>query len=46
MKLETYHEKLKNKMDEFVHSVYRISRNFPREEMFGVTSQLRELLYQ
>ena len=28
-------------MDEYVHLVYRISRDFPREELYGVTSQLR-----
>ena len=41
MKLETYHEKLKNKMDTFVHLVYRITKNFPKDEIYGVTSQLR-----
>jgi len=32
---------LKNKMDRYVHSVYRITKNFPKEEMYGSTSQLR-----
>ncbi len=41
MKHETYHEKLKRIMDEFVHLVYRSTRIFPREELFGVTSQIR-----
>lgn len=41
MKLETYHEKLKSKMDEFAHLVYKITRNFPKEEIYGTTSQLR-----
>mgnify|MGYP001558346276 CR=1 FL=1 len=41
MKPETYHEKLKTKMDEFVHFVYKISKDFPKEEIYGVTSQLR-----
>lgn len=36
-----YHEKLKLKMDAFVHEVYKITRNFPKEELYGVTSQLR-----
>lgn len=39
--MESFHEKLKKKMDEYVHLVYGITQNFPREEMFGVTSQLR-----
>ena len=41
MKPETYHEKLKNIMDEYVHLVYGFTRQFPKEELYGVTSQLR-----
>lgn len=41
MKPETYHEKLKNKMDEYAHLVYKLTKEFPREEIYGVTSQLR-----
>lgn len=40
-KKETFHSKLKNKIDNYVHEVYRISKTFPREEMYGITSQLR-----
>ena len=36
-----YHDELKNKMDSFAHLVYRLSKSFPRDEMYGVTSQLR-----
>ena len=32
---------LKIKMDKYVHLIYRLSRNFPKEEIYGVTSQLR-----
>lgn len=32
---------LLEKADTFVHLVYSLSKSFPREEMFGVTSQLR-----
>jgi four helix bundle protein len=28
-------------MDEYGHLVYKISKNFPKEELFGITSQLR-----
>lgn len=28
-------------MDEYVHFIYKISRKFPKEETYGVTSQLR-----
>ncbi len=41
MKPETYHEKLKAKMDEYVHLIYKVTREFPKEELYGVTSQLR-----
>ncbi|MFQ6084082.1 MAG: four helix bundle protein [Candidatus Aminicenantia bacterium] len=41
MKPKTYHEKLKKDMDEYVHFVYSLTRKFPKEELYGVTSQLR-----
>lgn len=41
MKPETYHEKLKVKMDKYAHFVYKITKNFPKEEIYGATSQLR-----
>lgn len=41
MKHETYHEKLKTQMDKYAHIVYGLTRGFPKEELYGVTSQLR-----
>src|SRR3989344_9080526 len=41
MEKEDYHGKLKSKIDTYVHLVYRISRGFPKEELYGITSQLR-----
>lgn len=38
---DNFFERLKKKMDEYVHLVYKITRSFPREELYGVTSQLR-----
>ena len=38
---ETYHGKLENLMDQYVHVVYALSRKFPKEEMYGSVSQLR-----
>lgn len=34
-------EKLKSKMDEYVHLVYAATKVFPKEELYGATSQLR-----
>ncbi|MDO8592833.1 MAG: four helix bundle protein [bacterium] len=36
-----YHDELKLKMHQYVKSVYKASRNFPRDELYGLTSQLR-----
>jgi len=41
VKPETYHEKLKREMDEYVHFVYSLTRKFPKDELYGVVSQLR-----
>ncbi len=38
---KTFHEELKEKMDEYVHAVYKVTKLFPKEEIYGVTSQLR-----
>lgn len=39
--MDTYCDKLKLKMDEYAHLAYRVTKNFPKEEQFGITSQLR-----
>lgn len=36
-----FHDTLRQKMDEFVHLVYKITKNFPKSELYGATSQLR-----
>lgn len=36
-----FHQELKQKMDEYAHGVYTITKKFPREEIYGITSQLR-----
>lgn len=41
MEPQSYHEKLKNLMDEYVHFVYQVTKTFPKEERYGVTSQFR-----
>jgi four helix bundle protein len=40
-KENNYHKELRCLMDDYVHFVYKITRKFPREELYGVTSQLR-----
>jgi len=41
MNENNFHDKLKLLMDDYVNKVYDSSANFPKEEIFGVTSQLR-----
>ena len=41
MKSETFHNQLRNKMNDYAHGVYRLTRDFPKEELYGVISQLR-----
>lgn len=38
---QNFPDSLKIKMDEFVHLVYQVSKDFPKDELYGVTSQLR-----
>jgi four helix bundle protein len=39
--MNKYQENLKKKMDEYVHFIYRITRDFPKSELYGATSQIR-----
>jgi len=36
-----FHKDLKILMDNYVHDVYKVTRNFPRDEIYGATSQFR-----
>lgn len=40
-KTAPFHEKLKEKADRYAFLVYRITKNFPKDELYGLTSQLR-----
>jgi len=35
MKTNNFKEKLKKRMDEYVYFVYKITRDFPKEELYG-----------
>ncbi len=41
MEKDLFHQRLKFLMDEYAHSVYKATVNFSREEVYGITSQLR-----
>lgn len=36
-----FHDELKFKMDEYVHLVYKLTKKFPKDELYGIISQLR-----
>ncbi len=36
-----FHDDLKLKMDKLAHLIYKTTKNFPKDEMYGITSQLR-----
>lgn len=36
-----FYLKLRDLMDEYAHYVYYITKNFPKDELYGVTSQIR-----
>lgn len=37
----SFHEELTDLIDTFAHNVYRVSRSFPKEELYAIVSQLR-----
>ncbi|MFA6534375.1 MAG: four helix bundle protein [Patescibacteria group bacterium] len=39
--VEGYKNGLKIKLDGFAHLVYRNTKSFPKDELYGITSQLR-----
>lgn len=41
MRKNEYREQLKRKMDTYAHFVYRVTRSFPKSELYGVVSQIR-----
>lgn|SRR3989338_8050180 len=41
MQTESYHEKLKREMDNYAHLIYGLTSKYPKEEIYGIVSQLR-----
>lgn len=41
-KTESYHEKLSRILDEYAHYTYKITKQFPNDEQFLLTYQLRK----
>jgi len=39
--MNKFQDNLRGKMDNYVHYVYALTKKFPREEIYGCTSQLR-----
>jgi len=39
--MNEYQEKLKAKMDRLAHLVYQITRDYPKNEIYGLVSQMR-----
>lgn len=38
---ENFHKILKQKLDEFAYQSYKVTKKFSKEELYGITSQLR-----
>ena len=36
-----FQEKLKRKMNDYIHFIYKVTKDFPKDELYGVTSQIR-----
>ncbi len=41
MQTQPFHEVLTKLTDQYAHKSYKITRQFPKEEIYGLTSQLR-----
>src|SRR3989344_5883562 len=36
-----FHENLKSKINDYIHLVYCVTKSFPKDELYGATSQIR-----
>jgi len=41
MSEKLFHDEMRRKMNEYVHLIYKLTRAFPKDELYGVTSQFR-----
>lgn len=41
MKEKRFHDFLKTKINTFIHNVYKVTKSFPKDELYGVISQFR-----
>lgn len=41
MRTTEYRDQLKRIMDKYVHLIYKISKKFPQDELYGATTQIR-----
>ncbi len=39
--MNDYQKRLAGKMDNYVHFIYKISKNFPKDELYNLTSQIK-----
>lgn len=39
--MNEYQKRLCGLMDKYAHEVYKVTKKFPKEEMYGITSQFR-----
>lgn len=39
--MKNYHDNLKKLMDQFVTKIYDVTKKFPKDEIYGLTSQIR-----
>ena len=42
--MNEYQENLKKKMNDYAHLVYKLTKNFPKDELYGIVSQIRRAI--
>ncbi|MDP3954019.1 MAG: four helix bundle protein [bacterium] len=45
MEHDNYLNKLREKMDDYVHFIYALTKKFPKEELYGSLKESKYLLY-